>query len=110
MQYIDPYTLFDLDPGASEELDRAQIKRAKQKVLAEFELSEEVVIELQGYEVDKATALRLLEELENPEQRQQHWYLHQHPPLQKFMQLQKVRLLKQIPPPTSWVTMPFGLS
>ena len=98
MQYIDPYTLFDLDPGASEELDRAQIKRAKQKVLAEFELSEEVVIELQGYEVDKATALRLLEELENPEQRQQHWYLHQHPPLQKFMQLQKVRLLKQIPP------------
>ena len=98
MQYIDPYTLFDLDPGTTESLDRDQIKRAKQKVLAEFELSEEVVIELQGYEIDKATALRLLEELENPEKRQQHWVLHQTPALQKFMQQQKVRLLKQIPP------------
>lgn len=98
MQYIDPYSLFEFDLSSPDELDRSQIRRAKQKILAEFELSEDIVIEFKGHSVDKSTALRLLEELEDPGKKWQHWYLHQNPFLQQFLSQQKVRFLRNIAP------------
>ncbi len=98
MQYIDPYALFDFDPASPDELDRSQVRRARQKILAEFELSDDIVIEFKGHSVDKSTALRLLEELEQPDKKWQHWYLHQNPFLQQFLSQQKVRFLRNIAP------------
>lgn len=97
MQYIDPYALFELDVQAPEELDRARLKRAKQKVLAEFELSDDIVVTLGGHSLDKATALRLLDELEDPVMRRHHFFLHSQPDLQHFLNENKLRFLRRVP-------------
>jgi|GEM_PF-6490752 len=97
MQYVDPYALFSFDVHSPEELDRSQLKRAKQKILAEFELSEDIVIDFNGKSLDKATVLQLLEDMESVEKRRHHWILHQHSSLRSFLENPQVRYLRNVP-------------
>ncbi len=97
MHYIDPYELFQLNVQAPSEVTKEVLKRARQKILAEFELSDDIVIKKAGAELDKATALQLLEELENPIKRSHHWHLHANPQLKDFLREEKLRYLRYLP-------------
>lgn len=97
MQYIDPYALFKLDVQGPEGVTKERLRRVKQRLLAEFELSDDIVIEMGGVKMDKSTALKLLEEMENPEQARLYWYLHSNPQLADFLQNEKLRYLRYLP-------------
>lgn len=83
MAYVNPFDL--LEVGAPGQLDTAQLKREKKRLMAEFELSGEVEIAVGEHRLDKATLLKLFEELEDPEQRSYHAEVAARPMLQKFL-------------------------
>ena len=85
MSYLDPYQLLQLEVEAPSEIEPAMLKRAQRKLLAEFELSGEAVVKVHGVELDKSTALKLVEELRDPDRAALHWQVHQDPQLQLFL-------------------------
>ncbi|MEM6726163.1 MAG: hypothetical protein AAF598_19120, partial [Bacteroidota bacterium] len=64
MQYHSPLHILDLD--THQDLDRAALKKAKKRLMAEFELQDAVTIELAGKSYDRQAVIDLFESLEQP--------------------------------------------
>lgn len=97
MAYIDPIELLQLSVPGTGDLSDDDIRRAKRKLLAEFELSGQITIRYRGAEIDKSTALQAAEALEDPTQRAHYVRLHRHRELQEFLREPRVKVLARIP-------------
>lgn len=97
MPYIDPIELLQLAVPSNGDIAADDIRRAKRKLLAEFELSGKITIRYRGSEIDKSTALQAAEALEDPTLRAHHVRLHRHRELQEFLRAPQARLLARIP-------------
>lgn len=83
MRYIDPYAFLQLpNPEA---LDAGALRRARQRILAEYSLSGTGYVEFEGEQVEQATALTLLDMLENENHRIQFWKMRTVRGLAKFL-------------------------
>lgn len=87
MAYLNPFLVLDLSPEQTEGPDVADLlRREKKRWLAEFELADETEIEIGGQRLDRATLLRLIEELEDPTTRAHHRQVATHPRVLAFLQ------------------------
>lgn len=104
MPYLDPFALAGLPsdrPIAPEDL-----KRAKAKLLAQFELEGKVTIEWKGWKIDRQTVLTLLDDLANPSVLTYHQTVAAHPNLSKFLgqtQWKGEALETVTDPPEGWL-------
>lgn len=83
MKYISPFKLLALDTVLS---DSKELGKIKKQILAEFELAQETVIDIRGYTIEKTTALKLLDELENPKVEAFHYNVFQDKNLLLFLE------------------------
>ena len=97
MPYIDPIELLQLAVPRDGDLQPEDLRRAKRKLQAEFELSGKVTIPYRGGEIDRSTAMQAAEALEDPTQRAHYIRLHRHRELQEFLRTPQVRLLARVP-------------
>ncbi len=77
MAYLNPFTVLGVSPD--QELTTSDIRRLQKKVLAEFELTGEVVVDMNWVQVDKSQALGLVDELKNESRRRFHARVAAHP-------------------------------
>jgi len=87
MKYLNPFRLLELDasPEVSDASFAVQLKRARKAAMAEFELQDEVEINLNGIKLDRETLLRLADELDAAETRDFHRYVNQRASLEAFL-------------------------
>jgi hypothetical protein len=97
MPYIDPIELLQLSVPRDGDLRPEDIRRAKRKLQAEFEISGKVTLPYRDGEIDRSTAMRAVEQLEDPAQRAQYIRMHRHPALREFLRTPEVRLLARMP-------------
>ncbi len=79
MKYIDPYDFLKLNVSSPAEVNLAVLAEAKQKLLADFELSTDEKLVWQDVELSKSEAIAILEQLEDPILREDHWKIRQLP-------------------------------
>lgn len=99
--HVYPFHLpgFDLLSGAP---DAAWIRKTRRRINAEFELGNGLVIELGGKDVDRATALGLVEELEDAAKAGFYQDLSKHLKLRSFLEKGDFGLLKKLEIPDSF--------
>lgn len=85
MSYLDPYQLLEIESYPPEGFEPMTLRRVQRKLMADFDLSQEAVIVRAGVELDKSTALQLLEELQDPVRAALHWELHQNKGFSAFL-------------------------
>ncbi len=86
MQYYSPFHFIPTDLIQGNLLDKKALKKAKKRLLAEFELMGTTTILLKEKEVDKDTVLKIFEQLENGKQATFHLKLYQEPSLLAFLE------------------------
>ena len=96
MRYIDPYQFFELQLARPEDLTSSVLRRARQRKLAEFELSADGFLYWEGEAVEKRMALDLAEALEDPKRQKFYWRIHQDKALTTFFKGDQVAPLKTI--------------
>lgn len=73
MPYLNPFLLLNVPlEDLSDTRMAERLRREKKHWLAEFELQDATEIDISGHQLDKATLLRLLEEMEDPTLRSHH--------------------------------------
>lgn len=97
MAFIDPIDLLKIDIPADGVLPPEDIRRAKRRILAEFELSGKITIPYQGQEIDKSIALTAVDQLEDPRLQPHFVALHRQPDLIAFMRSPDLRPLMKVP-------------
>lgn len=98
MKFQNPYHLFDIQVNSPEELTSGLLKRIRKKVLAEFELSESPLANFKGHPLDRSSALRLVESLEDPQNCHNFFYLGKYPGLVRFLESGSLKDLRLLPP------------
>ncbi|MDX2250169.1 MAG: hypothetical protein SF052_25525 [Bacteroidia bacterium] len=87
MQYINPFSLLNLDPAKfSQGLDQAKLKREKKRLLAEFELHNTPTLEIHGKQVSKSDVLRVFDMLAIDSEFAHHLRVFQNPGLLAFLE------------------------
>lgn len=93
MTYLNPFSILELpqdNPLAVEQ--PAFLKQERKRILAEFELEDQPTLPLAGRELDRATVLKLLTELEDPSFRAFHLQVYQFGELKDFLEKQDLTL------------------
>lgn len=90
MHYINPYELLVITPENLSEVDSATIKRAKKKLLAEIELGDTDSIIHQGIELNKSDCIRAIDDLDNKDKSEFHFFIYQHKHLKRFLTTGKI--------------------
>lgn len=85
MHYINPFELLEITPDNLSDVDSATIKRAKKKLLAEIELSETDTIIHQDIELSKSDCIRAIDDLDNKDKSEFHFFIYQHKHLKRFL-------------------------
>ena len=85
MSYINPFELLNLSPINLSEVDGITINKAKRKLLAEIELSENEAILFKKQEVSKSNCIALIDDLDNKLKREFHFYVYQNPNFNNFL-------------------------
>ncbi len=85
MRYIDPYEFFEIDIDSNEALSPSKLRRARQRKLAEFELSDDGFLYWEGEAVEKRLALDLAEALSDPTTSEYYRWIHEDKALKTFL-------------------------
>ena len=80
MNYINPYELLGL---ATEDVSAA--KKQKNKLLAEIELSDSQIVIYNGSELTKSDCINAIDDLDNKDKRDFHFFIYQHDKLLNFL-------------------------
>ncbi len=92
MTYLNPLSILDLPQKNPLQVEQAGfLKQEKKRLLAEFELADGPTLQLAGQEVDRATVLKLFEQLEDPVVRAYHIQVYQLPHLKAFLETQSLQ-------------------
>jgi hypothetical protein len=90
MPYINPYDLLGITPENLSDVDGATINRARKKLLAEIELSDTNTIVHAGFEISKGDCLRVIDDLDDRDKKEFHFFIYQHKHLKRFLTLGKI--------------------
>lgn len=85
MQYINPFELLNLTADNLATVDSVAVSKAKRKLLAEIELSDNNSIRHNGYELTKADCLRAIDDLDNRDKKEFHYFIYQDKHFNKFL-------------------------
>lgn len=85
MTYLNPYSFLPGELTSPQQVNASVLRKAKRKLLAEFELGDGIAIEVDGVRLDRSTALQLLEQLEDPQQANYHWQIRRDGALHHFL-------------------------
>ena len=85
MQYVNPYELLGLTGDNLSLVDSITISKAKRKLLAEIELSENNSIKFNGSELTKSDCLRAIDDIDNQDKKEFHYFIFQNGYLNKFL-------------------------
>ena len=85
MQYINPFSLLNIKSDNLADVNNAIINRAKRKLLAEIELSDDNTTDYYGYELTKSDCIRVIDELDNKDKKEFHFYINQNEHLNNFL-------------------------
>ena len=96
MQYYSPFHLIPTDLIQGNLLDKKALKKAKKRLLAEFELLGTTTILLKEREVDKNTVLKIFEQLESDRQAKYHLRLYQEPDLLDFLENGNIKVFQDV--------------
>jgi tetratricopeptide (TPR) repeat protein len=80
MNFINPFELLDIT-----EADAAVIKKAKKRKLAEFDLSDDGIIEFGNQKVTKSDFIRVTDELDNKDKAEFYLFVKNNPNLNNFL-------------------------
>lgn len=86
MQYINPIEILGLSNAAyAGSIDTDIIKREKKKVFAEIELSDTGLYNYNGFDITKSDCEKAINELDNEEKKEFHYYLTTNPSLNNYL-------------------------
>lgn len=85
MHYINPYDLLEITTENLSDVDGATINKARRKLLNEIELSETNTIVHAGIEINKGDCLRAIDDLDNRDKKEFHFFIYQHKHLKRFL-------------------------
>ncbi|MEI9913131.1 MAG: hypothetical protein WDO71_27935 [Bacteroidota bacterium] len=85
MQYINPYDLLNITTLNLSDIDGKTVLREKRKLLHEIELSDTVSLNYEGIDLTKADCIRAVDELDDRNKREFHFFIFQNKPLNAFL-------------------------
>lgn len=85
MQYLNPYELLKITAVNLFDVDSRSIIREKKKLLQEIELSDTASIAHNGIELTKADCIRAVDDLDDKNKREFHFFIFQNKPLNDFL-------------------------
>lgn len=90
MHYINPYDLLEINTDNLADVDSATINKAKRKLLAEIELSDSNTIIHGGIELNRGDCLKAIDDLDNRDKKEFHFFIYQHKHLKRFLTKGKI--------------------
>jgi len=90
MHYINPYELLEITSENLSDVNSATIKRARKKLLAEIELGDTDTIIHQDIELNKSDCIRAIDDLDNKDKSEFHFFIYQHKHLKRFLTSGKI--------------------
>ena len=85
MQYINPFELLNLKTDDLSAIDTKLINKAKRQLLTEIELSDTNTIKHNGIELTKSDCIRAIDDLDNKDKREFHFFIFQNKYLKEFL-------------------------
>jgi len=85
MHYINPFELLEIKSDNLSEINSSIIRRAKKNLLAEIELSGTITISRNGSEITKSDCIRAIDELDNNDKKEFHFFIYQNESLNNFL-------------------------
>lgn len=85
MSYINPYELLGINAASLSDIDSKSILREKKKLLQEIELSDSDSIEHNGVQLTKADCIKAIDDLDNKNKKEFHFFIFQNKPLSDFL-------------------------
>jgi len=85
MNFINPLEILDLKNAEINSVDNIAIKKAKRKLFADIDLSEDGQLNYKGLKLTKSICERAIDELENNEKKEFYSYLLTNEPLNNFL-------------------------
>jgi hypothetical protein len=105
MTHLDPLQLLQLSVPRSGVPSEEDIRRAKRKLMAEFELAGTVTIHRMGRDIDRSTALQAMESLEDPATLANWVALHRMPAVRDLIHHPQAKAIQKLP---ALATVPEG--
>lgn len=85
MQFINPFELLEIDADNPSMIDSLVIKKAKRKLFAEIDLSENGFILYKNIEINKSSCERVIDELEDADKKEYYAYLKSNSLLNNYL-------------------------
>ena len=85
MQYINPYDLLSITILNLSDIDSKTVLREKRRLLHEIELSDTASLNYEGFELTKADCIRAVDELDDRNKREFHFFIFKNKPLNAFL-------------------------
>ncbi len=95
MKYINPIKQLNLQIAPSKSITRSELKTAKKKLLAEFEVQQTTTINFANQELDKNAVLQLFEQVESDTVLDFHLQLLEYPLLLQFLETGELAFFEQ---------------
>jgi len=83
--YINPIALLNFTAESDIGLDSYTIRKAKRSLIADIELSDTNAINFNGVELTKSDCLRVIDELDDKDKKDFHYFIFEHKPLLNFL-------------------------
>lgn len=85
MLFINPFELLEINADNPSNIDSLIIKKAKRKLFAEIDLSENGFILYKNIEITKSSCEKVIDELDDPDRKEFYAYLTTNEPLNNFL-------------------------
>jgi hypothetical protein len=85
MQYINPFELLNIQTENLSDIDSSTIRKAKNNLLADIELSDNKTIHFKGFDLLKSDCIRIVDELDNNDKKEFHYFIAQNINLYLFL-------------------------
>lgn len=94
MNYINPFDLLNIQSENLSDIDSSTIRRAKKKLLADIELSDNDTIDHNGIELTKSDCIRAVDDLDHKDKNEFHYFIFKNPDLNSFLSSGDLRFFK----------------
>ncbi|MCK9404099.1 MAG: tetratricopeptide repeat protein [Chitinophagaceae bacterium] len=94
MQYVNPFGLLEIRSENLYDISSSQIRRAKNNLLANIELSDNDTIEYSGIKLTKSDCIKVIDELDSKDKREFHFFIFKNPDLNSFLKEGSLKFFK----------------
>lgn len=85
MEYINPFSLLDIEPNEERLQDLSWLKKERKKLIARLSLGDSPLLNIKEYELDKSGIIDYFDSLEKENILRWHKEIYLHPPLHDFL-------------------------